>query len=234
LNRGEQFHREGFSAGGYFAIPLTWNDANGDGLLSTAEVKVDTARFLKVPNDKGGIDTLNLAYLGPLLPTNSQGLSFDVTVFKNITFSSLFERRAGNKQLNESEYFRCRTQHSNPYFGFCGALDNPHASLASQAAFIGSQFAQFGATPYGYIEDADFVKWRELSVRLDVPASIGQRFSALKGMSITLAGRNLKTWTDYTGLDPEINEGGGNAFTQGEFNTQPPVRTWNLRFDFKL
>jgi TonB-linked SusC/RagA family outer membrane protein len=234
LNRGEQFHREGFSAGGYFAIPLTWNDANGDGRLSTAEVKVDTARFLKVPNDKGGIDTLNLAYLGPLLPTNSQGLSFDVTVFKNLTFSTLFERRAGNKQLNESEYFRCRTQHSNPFFGFCGALDDPHASLQSQAAFIGSQFSQFGATPYGYIEDADFVKWRELSVRLDVPASIGQRFSALKGMSITLAGRNLKTWTDYTGLDPEINEGGGNAFTQGEFNTQPPVRTWNLRFDFKL
>jgi TonB-linked SusC/RagA family outer membrane protein len=234
LNRGEQFHREGFSAGGYFARPLKWKDENGDGLLSTAEVQVDTARFLVVPNDKGGKDTLALAYLGPLLPTNTQGLSFDATFFKYLTVATLFERRAGNKQLNESEYFRCRTQHSNPFFGFCQGLDDPHASLQAQAAFIGSQFSQFGATPYGYIEDADFIKWREFSVRLGIPESWGQRFSAIRGASISLAGRNLKTWTDYTGLDPEINEGGGNNFTQGEFNTQPPVRTWNLRFDFKL
>ncbi|HUQ19119.1 MAG TPA: SusC/RagA family TonB-linked outer membrane protein [Gemmatimonadaceae bacterium] len=234
LNRGEQFHREGFSAGGFFARPLTWNDANGDGKLSTAEVTVDTARFLKVPNAKGGIDTLALAYLGPLLPTNQQGLSFDLTLFKNLTFSTLFERRAGNKQLNETEYFRCRTQHANPYFGFCQGLDDPHASLQQQAAFIGSQFSQFGATPYGYIEDAGFVKWREISFRLDIPSSVGSRLSALRGASITLAGRNLKTWTNYTGLDPEINESGGGNFNQNEFNTQPPVRTWNLRFDFKL
>ena len=234
INRGEQQHREGFSAGGYFARPIKYNDANGDGKLSVAEVSVDTSKFLIVPNDQGGKDTLALAYVGPQLPTSSQGLSFDVTFFKNITIGTLFERRAGNRQLNETEYFRCRTQHSNPFFGFCGALSNPNASLAAQAAFIGSQFAQFGATPYGYIEDASFVKWRELSVRLGVPESFGNRFSMLKGAAVSFSGRNLHTWTDYTGLDPEINEGGGNAFNQGEFNTQPPTRTFTVRLDFKL
>jgi TonB-linked SusC/RagA family outer membrane protein len=234
LNRGEQAHREGFSAGGFFATPIKYNDANGDGKLSVAEVSVDTSKFLIVPNASGGLDTLRLAYVGPQLPTRSQGLSFDLTVFKNITVTTLFERRGGNRQLNETEYFRCRTQHSNPFFGFCGALADPNASLASQAAFIGSQFAQFNATPYGYIEDASFTKWRELSVRLGVPESLGNRFAMLKGAALTLSGRNLHTWTDYTGLDPEINEGGGNNFNQGEFNTQPPVRTFTLRLDLKL
>jgi hypothetical protein len=57
----------------------------------------------------------------------------------------------------------------------------------------------------------------------------------IRGATVSLSGRNLKTWTKYTGLDPEINETGGGAnFTQGEFNTQPPVRTFTLRFDLKL
>jgi len=234
LNRGEQQHREGFSAGGYFALPIKYNDANGDGKLSVAEVSVDTSKFLIVRNDTGGLDTLALAFVGPQLPTNTQGLSFDLTLFKNVSVTTLFEHRAGNRQLNETEFFRCRTQHSNPFFGFCGAISDPNASLQAQAAFIGSQFAQFGATPYGYIEDASFTKWRELSVRFGVPEAMGSRVSLLKGASVTFSGRNLKTWTDYTGLDPEINEGGGNNFNQGEFNTQPPVRTFTIRLDFKL
>ncbi len=234
LNRGEQQHREGFSAGGYFALPIKYNDANGDGKLSVAEVSVDTSKFLILRNAAGGLDTLRLAYVGPSLPTSTRGLSFDLTLFKNISVTTLFEHRGGNKQLNETEFFRCRTQHSNPFYGFCGAISDPNASLASQAAFIGSQFAQFGSTPYGYIEDASFTKWRELSVRFGVPEVVGSRVSLLKGAALTLSGRNLHTWTKYTGLDPEINEGGGNNFNQGEFNTQPPTRTFILRLDFKL
>jgi TonB-linked SusC/RagA family outer membrane protein len=234
LNRGEQQHREGFSAGGYFATPIKYNDANGDGKLSIAEVSVDTSKFLIVKNDAGGLDTLNVAYVGPQLPTHTEGLGFDLTLFKNVTVSTLFEHRGGNRQLNETEYFRCRTQNSNPFFGFCGALADPNASLASQAAFIGSSFAQFNATPYGYIEDASFTKWRELSVRFGIPDAIGNRVPQLKGAALTFSGRNLHTWTNYTGLDPEINESGGTNFTQGEFNTQPPVRTFTIRLDFKL
>ncbi len=233
FNRGAQAHRQDFPTGAFFATPIKYNDADGNGKLSRAEVTVDTAKFLIVKNTKGGLDTLNQAYVGPSLPTNTQSISGDLTVFKNLTFSALFERRAGGKQLNYTEYFRCRTQNANPYYGQCAALSDPNASLQSQAAYLGSQF--LGATPYGYIEDADFVKWREFSVRFGVPEAVASKFAAVRGASVSLSGRNLKTWTDYTGLDPEINEtGGGSNFTQGEFNTQPPVRLWALRFDFKL
>lgn len=237
INRGEQAHREGFPAGGYFARPYKYNDADGNGLLSRAEVTVDTARFMIVPtlnpSATRSLDTLPLAFVGPTLPTNTQGFSLDLTLFNNVTISTLFERRAGHKQLNGSESFRCRSQHSFPGIGHCAAMGNPDASLDAQAAFIGVQF--LNATPYGYIEDATFTKWRELSVRFGVPESWGSRMRALSGAAVTLSGRNLKTWTDYTGLDPEINETGGGAnFNQAEFNTQPPVRVFSLRFDFKL
>ena len=235
INRGSQAHREGFPTGAYFARPIKYNDADGNGLLSASEVQVDSSKFLIVPNAAGGRDTLALAYVGPLLPTNTRGLSFDVTLFNNLTISTLFEHRGGNKQLNYTEYFRCQTQNANPFYGQCSALANPNATLAEQAAFIGASLAGFGATPYGYIEDASFTKWRELSVRFGLPESMTTRMRTLKGASVSLSGRNLKTWTDYTGLDPEINEtGGGSNFTQGEFNTQPPVRVFSLRFDLKF
>ncbi|MEO7647225.1 MAG: SusC/RagA family TonB-linked outer membrane protein [Gemmatimonadaceae bacterium] len=234
INRGAQAHREGFPTGAYFARPIKFNDANGDGKLSRAEVTDDSSRFLIVPKASGvGMDTLALAYMGPSLPTNTQGLSLALTLFRNITVSTLFERRGGHKQLNFTESFRCTTLDANPWVGQCGALSDPNASLESQAAFIGARF--MGATPFGYIEDATFVKWRELSVRFAVPESVSNRIGALRGAALTLAGRNLGTWTDYTGLDPEINETGGSSnFTQGEFNTQPPVRTITFRLDFRL
>lgn len=237
FNRGAQAHRQDFPTGAYFAQPYKFNDADNNGLLSRAEVTVDSSKFLVVPSQNPtalkSLDTLALAYVGPSLPTNTQGFSLDLTLFQNLTISTLFERRAGHKQLNYSEYFRCRTQNAFPGISQCSALSNPEASLESQAAYIASQF--LGASPYGYIEDATFTKWRELSVRFGVPESWGNRVRALGGAAVTFSGRNLKTWTDYTGLDPEINEtGGGSNFTQGEFNTQPPVRVFSLRFDFKL
>ena len=235
FNRGSQAHREGFPTGAYFARPIKYNDADGNGKLSRAEVSVDTSKFLIVPSTTPGklLDTLGVAYIGPVLPTNTRGISFDVTLFRSVTISTLFEHRGGNKQLNNTESFRCRTQNSFPAYGECAALSDPNASLASQAAFIGTAF--LGGTPYGYIEDASFTKWRELSIRFGLPESMSSRVRGLRGATVSLSGRNLKTWTNYTGIDPEINEtGGGSNFTQGEFNTQPPVRVFTLRFDLKL
>jgi len=54
-----------------------------------------------------------------------------------------------------------------------------------------------------FVEDASYTKLRE--------ASVGFRLGALAGLrgdwSINLVGRNLKTWTDYTGFDPEVGFG---------------------------
>jgi TonB-dependent starch-binding outer membrane protein SusC len=49
------------------------------------------------------------------------------------------------------------------------------------------------------------------------------------GLSLTLSGRNLRTWTNFTGLDPEANFAGQSNFTSAEFQSQPPVRHWTAR-----
>jgi hypothetical protein len=46
------------------------------------------------------------------------------------------------------------------------------------------------------------------------------------GATLTLAGRNLKTWTNYTGWDPETNAGSQSSLVRGfSFATAPIPRS---------
>jgi hypothetical protein len=70
------------------------------------------------------------------------------------------------------------------------------------------------------------VKWRELSLRFGVPESLGARFPALSGAAISLSGRNLKTWTDYSGLDPESNLTGQSLGRGIDYFNNPRTRSF--------
>jgi hypothetical protein len=58
------------------------------------------------------------------------------------------------------------------------------------------------------LENAGFVKLREISVAYTFDQPWVSRLLNLSTMNIRFAGRNLKTWTKYTGLDPETNAAG--------------------------
>jgi TonB-linked SusC/RagA family outer membrane protein len=221
VNRGEQRHRAGFPAGGYFQDPYVVADTGIIGKLSTGEVTVPDPQL----DEKGNPIP---HFIGPSLPTHTNALSGDLTVFKYITISTLFEERGGNYQLDGTTEFRCLNASLARGQG-CAFTGDPNASVEDQARFLGD--ALYG-TVYGYIYPADFVKWRELSVTFGVPESLARSSALLRGATLTLSGRNLHTWTDYPGLDPEITESASGNFSQNEFNTAPPVRYFTARLNF--
>ncbi|MDQ3997565.1 MAG: SusC/RagA family TonB-linked outer membrane protein, partial [Gemmatimonadota bacterium] len=59
-------------------------------------------------------------------------------------------------------------------------------------------------------EDAGFVKLREISVSYTFDQPWVARRIGVSSIDVRVAGRNLKTWTDYSGLDPEVGGVGGN------------------------
>ncbi|HEX6628124.1 MAG TPA: TonB-dependent receptor [Gemmatimonadaceae bacterium] len=61
-----------------------------------------------------------------------------------------------------------------------------------------------------WIEDGGFVKLRELSASYTLDATPVRRYFR-DGIDLTLSGRNLAVWTNYSGYDPEINLFGTNA-----------------------
>ena len=84
------------------------------------------------------------------------------------------------------------------------------------------------------IENAKFVRFRELSFTYTAPRSWGTKLG-LNNLTFSLAGRNLHLWTPYPGIDPELNANGGDGTTQGieAFGTGIPRRyTFSVRFGF--
>jgi TonB-linked SusC/RagA family outer membrane protein len=88
-----------------------------------------------------------------------------------------------------------------------------------------------------YIQDASFVKLREVTLSYQLPAALVQRVfgSQVNNMRLELSGRNLATWTSYPGLDPEVsNFGNQNINRSQDLAPYPPSRSYffTLAVDF--
>jgi TonB-dependent starch-binding outer membrane protein SusC len=85
-----------------------------------------------------------------------------------------------------------------------------------------------------HLEDASFVKLREVTARYRVPDTFAQWLRA-GSVQLELMGRNLFTWTGYTGYDPEINMFGLSTVERGtDFAVYPNAReiSFGVRMNF--
>jgi outer membrane receptor protein involved in Fe transport len=211
---GIQRHTPGYELGSFWERPLlSFDDANDNGIIELSEIVVgDTA-----------------VYAGSPTPTREFSLSQTVGLFKGaIRIQGLLDYKGGYKQFNNTEVFRCTATGNN-----CQGMHDPDAPLDIQARAVARRFHPRQSN-WGFIEDGEFLKLRELSLTYSLPTRVSGMFGA-QHASLTLAGRNLATWTGYTGVDPEVNGTGQaafNGFAVQDFLTQPQVRTFLLRANF--
>lgn len=199
----QQKHVAGYPLGGYWQRPITFADANGDGIIARSEIKLgDTAVFLGNP-----------------LPKKEYSLSPTVTIMKFFRVSALIDHKGDFKLFDNTRRFHCS-------FGTCQETFDKTQPLADQAAAVAIALG----TDAGYIENADFTKLRELSFTLIAPDHMAHSLG-FQNVDFTIAGRNLKTWTNYKGFDPEVNSTAGANFGTSDFLTLPPSRTWTARLN---
>jgi hypothetical protein len=80
------------------------------------------------------------------------------------------------------------------------------------------------------IDDGSFVKLREVSLSYNIG-----RVKFFKDLSLNLSGRNLVSWDNYKGYDPEVNSGGQSTILRGiDFGSVPIPRTFSLGLQVKL
>jgi TonB-linked SusC/RagA family outer membrane protein len=204
---GLQRHVEGLPLGGYWARPiLGFDDANGNGIIEDDEVTVGDEEV----------------YRGRALPNKEASLNSSITLFNGLLrVGTQFDYRGGYYIDNAMESFRC-----TPILN-CRGLVDPTAPLEEQAR---AQAVLNQATEWGYYEPAWFIKMRELSFTIFAPDPWARRFRASR-LSLTLAGRNLWTITDYSGVDPEVNAFAQDNFGSSDFESQPQVRYWTARLN---
>ncbi|TCC86517.1 SusC/RagA family TonB-linked outer membrane protein [Pedobacter hiemivivus] len=94
---------------------------------------------------------------------------------------------------------------------------------------------QMGLLPRGYIngvyaieewriDDGSYVKLREVSITYNIG-----KVKFIQDLSINLSGRNLVSWDNYKGYDPELNSGGQSTILRNiDFGSVPIPRTFSL------
>ncbi len=196
-------HREGYPLGGAWDRPLLeWSDPDGDGIVLPDDVTVG-------PEEE---------FLGTQAPVNQFTLQPRVGILQSLQVTALFEYQGGHVKDNSTASFRCSRGNDQ-------GRNDPTVDLFEQARCVANVF---NGTTAGYWEDASFLKFRELSLSWLIPEDIAARAGAASAR-LTLSGRNLHTWTDYTGVDPEITRQAESEFSTQEFLTQAPSRYWTLR-----
>ena len=86
-----------------------------------------------------------------------------------------------------------------------------------------------------YVEDASYLKLRELAVKFNLASLLDMRGFGINGLNVGIVGRNLITWTDYRGYDPEVGRGGGELGSavnaRVDSYTYPNYRTFSFTMD---
>ncbi len=203
-----QQHRVGYPLGGFWSRRLLgFNDANGDGIIDASEFTVS--------------DTLE--FQGSALPTRELSVNTAFTLFKGrVRLGGQVDYRGGHLVDNSIENFRC-----TPVLT-CRGLVDPTAPIEEQAR--AAAVYNVGANEFAFLEPGWFIKLREVSLTFFAPDRWAHAFRADQ-LSLTLAGRNLGTITDYTGVDPEVNAFGQENFSTSDFESQPQVQYFTARLN---
>ncbi|MDQ3995498.1 MAG: SusC/RagA family TonB-linked outer membrane protein [Gemmatimonadota bacterium] len=201
---------EGYPMNGYWQRPIVgWDDADEDGVLSASEIDVGaTPVFMGYSIPKTEVSVTN-------------GFDF---LNRRLRVRALVDYKGGHKLYNNTERIRCQS------FGNCRGLNDPRASLEDQAAAV----AAAGLTTptfAGFIEDAEFVRLREISLTVTPPDRFAGYLRARR-LSATIAARNLAVWTKYKGLDPEANYGQNDVPTDFLGVAPPTYLTFRLNVGF--
>ena len=125
--------------------------------------------------------------------------------WNGISVQADFSYVLGKTLVNNDGYF-----YANPY-NFLGMNQNkdvadfwtPENRDAKYPNWASGAIMQFDTHLY---ESADFLRLKSLQVGYDIPRRYLGKQTVLNGIKISFIGRNLLTFTNYSGIDPEVDQ----------------------------
>jgi TonB-linked SusC/RagA family outer membrane protein len=191
----------------------------------------------------------NDTIIGPVNPTRLYSFGTTLTIGKRLTLDALLEHQGGFYVQNYTAYQNARRGVWYPCYdaqekmiaswgpdGDPGTADDVPSALDGVTAL---QRAQCSIDDYDigfWTEKGDFTKLRYVSLTYNLPSTLAARAFGATSASLTLAGRNLVTWTDYHGSDPEVMDfsdqanlvGAAGRFGRRDYYQIPAPRTYTL------
>jgi len=174
-------------------------------------------------NKDGVIDNRDLTVIGDPNPDFIGGFSnnfrykgFDLNVFLQFSYgnevlnANRLQFEGGNGQANQNQYSTVKnawtlTNQNNEMFRVDG-----------------------GQGPRAYstrvVEDGSFLRLKTVSFGYNLPGRFLEKMN-LKSFRLYMAAQNLHTWTNYTGLDPEVSARNSALTPAFDYSVYPRART---------
>ncbi len=170
-----------------------------------------TGKFrLKDIDGKEGITPDDRSVVGYSIPNYRFGIINELT-YKNISLSFMINSIQGggkenyyvaNNSLMHQQYFADR---GNIPAGYHYWTENNPTNKFSSLYYGGQLYSP------GYYENRSFVRLQDVTLAYTFTPKILNRWS-INGVKVYLSGKNLYTWTNFTGLDPEAGSNLGSGY----------------------
>lgn len=185
-------------------------------------------------NKDGTINDQDKMVVGDPNPVFTGGLT-NILTYKNFDFRLFMQFTYGNDIYNGTR----RYLENNAY----GESDNQLATVLDQWQNPGDRttIPRFGGIYNNrqstrYLEDGSYIRLKEVTLGYNLNQKLIDRINFISSLRIYAKAQNLFTFTNYSGLDPEVNyDGEGYEFGMGtDFFTFPHPRVvlLGLNIDF--
>jgi outer membrane receptor protein involved in Fe transport len=199
----------GYPLNGYWQRKYTYADANNDKIITANELTVDDSA----------------TFVGSSIPRTELVLTNGIDLLNHrLRFQALADYKGGHYLYNNTARFQCTDARN------CRGRNDPNATLFEQARPVAAT-EHPARTLVGFMEKADYIRLRELSLTATAPDNWATRFR-VQGLSATLSARNVAIWTDYTGIDPESSY--GQTDIPNDFLTLPPPSYFTFRLNVRF
>ena len=194
---------------------------NGNALMAGDIAYIDT-------NEDGVINTEDRVIIGDPNPDFTFGFNTSLT-YKAFTLSAQFYGSVGNEVVNANKLDNTNTYETRnilkeAYYQAWrpDSPSNTYPRLKTPLKELTDRL----------IEDGSFLRLSSLSLTWNVPM---KRNSFIKGLQLTLTGRNLFTVTDYTGYNPDTNSFTNDSKRIGiDYGSAPVTRSYSCTLNFTL
>jgi TonB-dependent starch-binding outer membrane protein SusC len=189
---------------GYQVIGLFQNDAEVASAATQEGAEPGFFRYADINND-GVISPEDRTYIGDPNPDFTMGLNLSLT-YRNFDVTAFFYAAQGAEIFNYNKWWidfwpSFQGIKSTDLLDRSWTPERTNTSVPK--ASDNSNFSTNTVSNSYYIEDASFVRLKNLQIGYNVPASVLSNIG-LTRLRVYLQGVNLFTITDYTGLDPEL------------------------------
>ena len=199
-----QFH-------GFVIDGIIQNQAELDASADFSGKGIGTFKYRDINSD-GIIDDADRTYIGNPHPEFTYGINLGLD-YKSFDLSLFLQGSQGNDVYNFTKFF-------TDFNSFPGGKSerylnswSPTNTSSSLPKLTNNPAQHYSSASSYYVEDGSYLRLKNIQLGYNLPENIASRLG-LGSLRVFLQGKNLITWTKYSGLDPEINlqnYGGGGS-----------------------